>query len=127
MIGATFGIASSAAGTDQVPMRIVGVLPPGVSIPLLFMANRTDVWFLLPHDIAARPRQSAVFFGVGRLLPGASVSQAQAALAVVAERLGQRFSFDKRKRPMVQSLEAIAQGPARQTMGLRRDGGGTRA
>lgn len=118
VIGATFGIASSAAGTDQVPMRIVGVLPPGVSIRLPFMTNVTDVWFLLPGSIATRPRQSAVFFGLGRLLPGVSVAQAQAALAVVAERLGQRYSFDKRKRPVVQSLEAIAQGPARQTMGL---------
>jgi hypothetical protein len=59
-----------------------------------------------------------VFFGLGRLRTGVSVPQAQAARAVIAERLGQRYGFDRRKRPLVQSLEEIAQGPARKTMGL---------
>jgi predicted permease len=118
VIGATIGIASSATDPEQVRQRIVGVLPADVSIPLPFMGNATDLWYLLPPDLSARPRQATVFFGLGRLRPGVSVAQAQAALTVVTERLGQRYSFDRRKRPVVQNLEEIAQGPARQTMGL---------
>jgi len=118
VIGATIGIASSATGLYETRMRIAGVLPPGVSIPLPFMENTTDVWYLVPRDIAARSRQSTIFLGLGRLRPGVSPEQAQAALAVVAERLGQLYSFERRNRPLVRSLEEIAQGPARQTMGL---------
>ncbi len=118
VIGATVGIASSASGSDKAPMQIVGVLPPGISIPLSIMENVTDVWYVIPRDISVRQRQSTVFFGLGRLRPGVSVAQAQAALAVVTESLGQRYSFDRRERPVVRTLEEIAQGPARQTMGL---------
>lgn len=118
VIGAPVGMASSATGSDQVPMRIVGVLPPGVSIPLPFMENKADVWYLVEHNIASRPRQATVFFGVGKLRPGVSAAQAQAALIVTAQRLEQRYSFDRRKRPVVQGFEEIAQGPARQTMSL---------
>ena len=118
VIGATIGIASSATGSDQKGAHIVGVLPPGISIPLPFMENTTDVWYLAPRDISGRSRQSTVFFGLGRLRPGVSVAQSQAALAVVVGRLGQRYSFDRGRHPVVRSLEAIAQGPARHTMGL---------
>jgi len=118
VIGATVGVADDAEGLDKVPVRIAGVLPPGVSLPLPFMENTADIWYLVPPEIAARSRASAVFFGVGRLRPGVSAAQAQAALATVAASLGQRYRFDARKRPVVEELEAIAQGPARQTMGL---------
>ena len=117
-IGATIGIASSATGSDQMAVHIVGVLPPGISIPLPFMENTTDVWYLAPRDISGRSRQSTVFFGLGRLRPGVSVEHAQAALTVVAEHLGQLYSFDRRRLPVVKTLETIAQGPARRTMGL---------
>ena len=59
-----------------------------------------------------------MFVGLGRLRPGVGVAQAQAALTAVAKRLEQLYSDDRRKRPVVQGLEAMAQGPARQTMGL---------
>jgi putative ABC transport system permease protein len=118
VIGATIGITISATGADQQPMRIAGVLPPGVNIPLPFTENTADVWYLLERNVASRPRKAPIFFGVGRLRPGASAAQAQAALTVVEDRLGQQYSFERGKRPVVQGLEEIAHGPARQTMGL---------
>ena len=118
VIGTTIGLGPSATGEYQRPVRILGVLPRRVSLPLPFTKDATDVWYILERDSAGRPRQDPSFFGLGRLRPGISVVQAEAALAVVAERLGQRYSFDRRKRPVVQSLEAIAQGPVRETMGL---------
>ncbi len=117
VIGTTIGIADTAEGSDEVQARIVGVFPPRVSIPLPF-GNTTDVWCILSPSVVARARRAEVFFGLGRLRHGVSVTQAQAALTVVAERLRQRYSFDRRRRPLVRSLEAIAQGPARRTMGL---------
>jgi len=118
IIGDTIGIAQDARGTGQSPLRIAGVLPPGVSIPNPFTENSTDLWYLAEPDIAARPRQSTIFFGLGRLRPGVSAAQAQAALTAVSEQLEQRFSFERRKRPVVQSFEEIAQGPVRKTTGL---------
>lgn len=118
VVGMTIGIADSAAGQYETHVRIAGVLPPGVSIPLPFTDNTSDVWLPMSRDMLARSRRAAVFFGLGRLRPGVTVAQAQAALTVVAQRLGQQYSFDRGTLPVVQSLEEIAQGPARQTMGL---------
>ena len=72
VIGATIQMASTADGHDQQSMRVAGVLPHGVGIPLPFMQNVTDIWYVLPREIAAFPRQAGVFFGVGRLRPGVS-------------------------------------------------------
>ncbi|HEV2289147.1 MAG TPA: ABC transporter permease [Candidatus Acidoferrales bacterium] len=119
VVGTTIGIADNAAGSGEMSMRIAGVLPPGVSIPLPFTEDVTDLWYLLPRDNwMARSRGSTVLFGVGRLRPGVSAEQAQAALAVVAQHLGQQYSFDRGRLVVVQTLEEIAQGPARKTMGL---------
>jgi putative ABC transport system permease protein len=117
VIGETIGFASSATGSDQMRLRIAGVLPPRVSIPLPFEST-ADVWYVTEGNLANHPRAGAIFFGVGRLRPGVSTAQAQAALTAVAERLEQRFSFERRRRPVVRSFEEIAQGPVRQTMGL---------
>jgi predicted permease len=119
VIGTTIGIAATAQGLYEFHERIVGVLPQGVNIPLpLSWTDSTDVLDVLFPDTAAKNRQSDMFFGLGRLRPGVSVEQAQAALTVVAQRLGKLYSFDAHRLPVVESLEEIAQGPARQTMGL---------
>jgi putative ABC transport system permease protein len=119
VIGTTIGLANSAQGRDEVHVRIVGVLPQGVNMPLpRSWTLSTDVLCVLFPDTATLQRQADVFFGLGRLRPGVTVEQAQAALTVVAERLGKLYSFDAHRLAVVQSLEEIAQGPARQTMGL---------
>ena len=117
-IGKTIAIASSATGLYEMPARIVGVLPEGVGIPLPFAQNTFGVWYLTDANIAARSPRSTVFFGVGRLRRGVSAAQAQSALTVIAERLEQRYTIDRGKLPVVQSLDAIAHGPAQKTMGL---------
>ncbi|MDE3137593.1 MAG: ABC transporter permease, partial [Acidobacteriota bacterium] len=118
VVGTTVGIATDASGSDELHVRIVGVLPPGVGIPLPFTQNEVGIWYLLPRDVAARSRESTVFFGLGRLRAGANVAQAGAALTVVAGRLAQRYGYERRKVPLVRGLEQIAQGPARRTTGL---------
>jgi putative ABC transport system permease protein len=118
VIGTTVGIASSATGLHQDHLQIAGVLPPGVSISLPFIQNDTDIWYVVPADITNRPRAARIFFILGRLRSGVSVEQAETEVIGIAGRLAQRYVIDRHKRPLVQSLEAIAQGPVRQTMGL---------
>jgi predicted permease len=120
VVGRTFALATTPAGPGEAPVQILGVLPADVSIPLPFSGSdgAPDVWYLLESDLSARPRKSGVFFGLGRLRPGATPDQALGALAVAAQRLGQVYDFDRRKSPVVRPLEFIAHEPARQTMGL---------
>jgi len=118
IIGTTIRIANTAAGGGGKPLRIAGVLPPHASIALPFIQNTADVWYLAERDMEARPREAGSFLGLGRLRPGVSMSQAEAALSVATQHLAQRYAFDRSKRPVVESLESIAQGPVRQTMGL---------
>lgn len=118
VIGSTVAIANSATATHQSRVQIAGVLPPRVGISLPFFQNDADLWYLAPADLSSRSRKSTVFFMVGRLRSGVSAAQAQAELTGIAGRLAERYYVDRRKRPMVESLEAIAQGPVRQTMGL---------
>ena len=119
VIGTTIGLADTAQGRGESHVRIVGVLPQGVNTPLPFSwTESADVLCVLRPDTAARSRKSDVFFGLGRLRPGVTVEQAQAALTVVAHHLGKLYSFDANRLPVVQSLVEIAQGPARKTMGL---------
>jgi hypothetical protein len=112
------GISSSATGLHQERVQIAGVLPHRVGIQLPFLQNDTDLWYLVPADISNRPRAAATNFMLGRLRSGVTVAQAEAELTVIASRLAERYAIDRGKRPLVQSLEAIAQGPVRQTMGL---------
>ncbi len=118
VIGAPIGVDISSSKPYKLDMRIVGVLPPGVNLPLPFMEETVDVWYLVEPNVAARPRESTIFFGLGRLRPGVTAKQAQSALAVIAGHLERSYEIDRRKRPIVESIEIIAQAPARQTMGL---------
>lgn len=119
VIGATIRLADSAAGLYEARYYVVGVLPPGVSIPHPSARQATDVWLILSSDIKGRrSRNAGLFFGLGRLHPGVSVAEAQAALTTVSERLGQRYPNARRRRTVVESLEVMARAPARRTMGL---------
>ncbi|HUX68254.1 MAG TPA: ABC transporter permease [Terriglobales bacterium] len=119
VLGATVGLAENAAGKHEERFRIVGVLPTGSTLPLPFFSGAdVDVWFVMPEVVSGLSRKSYGLFALGRLRPGVAMAQAQAALTVVGEQLGRRYRFERRRRPVVESMEAIAQGPARRTMGL---------
>lgn len=117
IIGAEISFAGSATGAANTHLRIAGVLPPAAQIPLGFTSALApaDVWQILPH---LTNRHAAGEFGIARLRPGVTIAQAKAVLAAAVQHLGQRYHFDRNKRPMIKGLEAIAQGPARRTMGL---------
>src|SRR5579871_2027015 len=69
-IGATASLSTSPKGLTASHFRIAGVLPSRSGIPLPFLQEDTDVWYIVPADVSNRPRASTVFFMVGRLRSG---------------------------------------------------------
>lgn len=90
-----FGGDPSALGTQLLlndePYTVVGVLPPGVSL----MDAEQPLW--IPLDVeawgAADPRLG--FFGVGRLSPGVSTTDAKRIADEIAGRLQERLPLER--------------------------------
>jgi predicted permease len=71
---------------------VVGVLPAGLRIPFSdWGEQRVDAWVPMAADAADAGRRSDYLRVVGRLVPGASLEQAQAVLAGVASRLAREY------------------------------------
>ncbi|MGH9477193.1 MAG: ABC transporter permease [Terriglobales bacterium] len=117
-LGAEFALANAAGqprGNDH--FRVAGILPERARIPRGFTRrlSQDDFWCVWP---GSSDRHSYMEFGLGRLRRGVDLAQAQAVLQGAADQLGQHYPFDRHKRIVVASLEAIAQGPARRTGSL---------
>ena len=86
------GILGRAILIDAVPHEVVGVAPAGFNFPL-----GSDVWAplaLTPRE--AQARGSRYLTVIGRLARGKSVDEADAQVAVVAERLAQQYPADNK-------------------------------
>ena len=68
---------------DGAPYTIAGVMPEGFRFP----TPEVRAWF--PDPVSSQPDKAADKLAVARVRPGTSLSQAQAALAVVSSRLRQ--------------------------------------
>lgn len=85
--GGNPSIIGRAARLDGTPRTIVGVMPAGFRFP-----SQTDLWvpmasvFGMNDDRSWRADQA-----IGRLKPGATAQQAQAEMALIAERLAQQY------------------------------------
>ncbi len=118
VIGETIRLASNDAGLNETRAEIAGVLPPDIRIPFpsAFFDGPIDVWAILPDAMKVRLADTKAFLALGRLRPDRTIAQAQAALTVLADR--RTRAVDRRHRPVVQSFDEIASGPARRTMGI---------
>ncbi len=80
---------------DDDPMTIIGVMPPGFRHPLENGASPMEVW--CPVELGNTDpqfigdRRARVFEVIGRLKPGATVTEAQAQLDALSTRLGSRY------------------------------------
>ena len=94
------------------PTTIVGVVPESVRHPL-----PADIWTLAPGDVPTSPvpsegladREVQYFAALARLAPGVTLSDANAQLQALGERLGQQFPDTNRGesfhvRPLADSL-----------------------
>jgi predicted permease len=85
--GGNPSIVGSNVRLDGTPRMIVGVMPAGFRFP-----SQTDLWvpmasvFAMSDDRSWRADQA-----IGRLRTGATAQQAQAEMAVIAERLAQEY------------------------------------
>ncbi|MEZ5289011.1 MAG: ABC transporter permease, partial [Vicinamibacterales bacterium] len=90
------------------PTAIVGVMPAGFAFP-----QYQDVWLPLGPRATGQPRDArGLWFGVGRLAPGASVNSVRAELEAIGDRLAVAFpSTNTGVRPWVQTFRAMFMGP----------------
>ncbi len=84
--GADPAIVNSQLLLDGEPYTIVGILPP----KFRFYQNPTEIW--TPFELTGNQSRGSHFLApVGRLKPGATLEQANAELATIAERLAQAY------------------------------------
>jgi putative ABC transport system permease protein len=73
---------------DGAPRTVVGILPPGVRLPLQFGSPRPAELFVpLPLDPAHLTRGSHFLYGVGRLAPGATSATVTTELETIIGRV----------------------------------------
>ena len=81
---------------DMRPFTVVGILPTSFHYP--DGAPRQDVWISVAQDPLFGPRlhqpNSRVLVGIGRLKPGVSLAQAQAAMNMLGARLAKEFPIE---------------------------------
>jgi len=86
-----FGGASDVVNSKIVlngkPVSIVGIMPPGFNYP-----HDAEAWTALPLNGATERRDNRYVEVVTRLKPGASLSQAQAEMDTISQRLEQNFT-----------------------------------
>ncbi len=75
------GVVGRSLKLDGLVVTVVGVMPAGFAFP----ANTQDVW--TPQPLVEEPRDSRYLRVLGRLAPGATMSQARTELESVARRL----------------------------------------
>ena len=72
---------------DGEPHQVVGVMPPRFNFP-----DGCEIWAPIAFDPKTAPRRDARYFtAIGRLLPGKTVEDAQAEMAVMALRLAREY------------------------------------
>jgi len=78
-------VVGSTVQVGGTPYEVVGILPPGLRLPLQFAGDAAELWVPLPPDPSADgpfPRKGGNhgWYAVGRLAPGATAATAQADL-----------------------------------------------
>ena len=84
--GADPSLVGSVVTVDDRPLRIVGVMPAGFRPP-----QPAEIWMPLDFADIGSNRRAHFLRPVGRLEPGITREQAQAAMDVVARRLEQQY------------------------------------
>src|SRR6266446_1820006 len=84
--GANENVVGSKVTITGKATTIVGVMPQGFDYP-----SQSETWVPLPLDPAKEARDNRFVSVIGRLKPGASVSQARAQLDTINQRLAQSY------------------------------------
>ncbi|HJP93205.1 MAG TPA: ABC transporter permease [Pyrinomonadaceae bacterium] len=84
--GGDNNVVNSKVMVNGKPGTIVGIMPAGFTYPY-----DSEAWDPFPFDLANEPRDNRYLSVVGRLKPGVSLSQAQAELDTINQRLAQNY------------------------------------
>src|ERR1041384_1735145 len=84
--GGTSDVVGRKIPMKNKPVTIVGIMPAGFTYP-----NDSEVWVAFPFKPADEPRDNRYVSVVSRLKPGATLSQAQAELDTINQRLAQNY------------------------------------
>ena len=80
VVGETIRVAQNDAGLYETRFEVAGVLPPDIRIPHPAVDEPVDLWGILPEATKVRAAKASVFFALGRLQPGRTLAEAQAAV-----------------------------------------------
>ncbi len=80
-------VINQTVNVDGQPTLILGVMPEGFGL----LDNSSDAWFTSGFEPAPGQERQRSLRGVGRLKPGASISDAQAAVNVAMDEYAQMF------------------------------------
>ena len=76
------GVLGRTIQINQKPCTVVGVMPPGFSIPAA-----AELWMPIVIADPAKTRGSHAFAGIGRMKPGVTIAQTRADLAVICDNI----------------------------------------
>ncbi len=85
--GGTSDVVNRKITMNGKPATIVGIMPAGFNFP-----RDTEVWAALPLTPATERRDNRYVSVVSRLRPGVSLSQAQADMDTISQRLAQNYA-----------------------------------
>lgn len=89
-LGARPDVVGQTVQLDDTLHEVIGVLPPEFDIDAVWNRDKTDYW--LTGGINQRHRRSARSLrAIGRLAPSATLSESQAELTVIADRLAATY------------------------------------
>jgi len=89
LFGARAGIVGRALRLDGRPYEVIGIAPPGLTLP-----GTPDVWLPLvftPENLSDKQRGAHYVGAIARLKDGVAIDQANAAMGIVADRLARAF------------------------------------
>ena len=111
-------VLGKAIVLDGTPFTIVGVMPAGFHIRTNELSeSRADAWIAFPLIADDKVGMGGTLNVVARLVDGASVSQAQAELALIAERLeAEHPSYSRRWHILAAPLADATVKEVRQTL-----------
>ena len=110
------------------PFTIIGVLPASADFGTLQILSaaaynrgfaerrgsaRVDVWVPLQADPASLPRDTHPIFVVARLVPGATVAQAQVEMAAIAADLEAAYPVNDARGVTIEPVTSVIFGPVR--------------
>jgi putative ABC transport system permease protein len=90
VFGGDDGVVGDTLILDDEPYPVVGVMPPDF-VSVHIFSVQPDLWIPLALDRRENDRRSRGLAVYGRLRPGVSLSEAEAAMDIVAERLAADF------------------------------------